>query len=98
MDVTASAPAPAPAREARPGGDSASVPASGRIRYVSASPGTPEAAPSAPPPPAARETASDWAICCSGGGIRSATYSLGGLQSLQEGGVLGRAKWIVGVS
>ena len=24
----------------------------------------------------------DWAICCSGGGIRSATYCLGGLQSL----------------
>jgi hypothetical protein len=98
MDATASAPAPAPAREARPGEDSTSVPASGRIRHVSAPPGTPEAAPSAPPPPAARETASDWAICCSGGGIRSATYSLGGLQSLQEGGVLGRAKWILGVS
>jgi hypothetical protein len=40
----------------------------------------------------------DWAICCSGGGIRSATYCLGGLQSLDEGGLLGRAKWIVGVS
>jgi hypothetical protein len=40
----------------------------------------------------------DWAICCSGGGIRSATYCLGGLQSLDEGGLLGKAKWIVGVS
>jgi hypothetical protein len=40
----------------------------------------------------------DWAICCSGGGIRSATYCLGGLQSLDAGGLLGKAKWIVGVS
>src|SRR6516162_1420974 len=40
----------------------------------------------------------DWAICCSGGGIRSATYCLGGLQSLDEGGLLSKAKWIVGVS
>ncbi len=49
----------------------------------------------APPTP---ETAENWAICCSGGGIRSATYCLGGLQSLDEGGLLGRAKWILGVS
>ena len=48
--------------------------------------------------PSSRDTAADWAICCSGGGIRSATYCLGGLQSLEEGGLLGRAKWIVGVS
>jgi hypothetical protein len=40
----------------------------------------------------------DWAVCCSGGGIRSATYSLGGLQTLEEGGLLRRAGWIVGVS
>ena len=40
----------------------------------------------------------DWAICCSGGGIRSAAYSLGGLQGLDSGGLLGIAKWIVGVS
>jgi hypothetical protein len=40
----------------------------------------------------------DWAICCSGGGIRSAAYSLGALQSLDLGGVLRAAKWIVGVS
>ena len=45
-----------------------------------------------------RKPTGDWAICCSGGGIRSATYCLGGLQSLHEGGLLGRAKWIVGVS
>src|SRR6516162_3910984 len=48
--------------------------------------------PEAPPP------GTDWAVCCSGGGIRSATYSLGGLQTLEEGTLLGRAKWIVGVS
>ena len=40
----------------------------------------------------------DWAVCCSGGGIRSATYCLGGLQALEEGALLRRAKWIVGVS
>src|SRR5581483_2170249 len=40
----------------------------------------------------------DWAVCCSGGGIRSATYSLGGLQTLAEGGLLSRVKYIVGVS
>ncbi len=28
----------------------------------------------------------EWAICCSGGGIRSATYCLGALQSLQQRG------------
>ena len=57
------------------------------------------------PGPASNESAGgpalrydDWAICCSGGGIRSATYCLGGLQSLDEGGLLSKAKWIVGVS
>ncbi len=40
----------------------------------------------------------DWAICCSGGGIRSAAYCLGGLQGLDSDGLLGTAKWIVGVS
>lgn len=42
--------------------------------------------------------ADDWAICCSGGGIRSAAYCLGALQSLDEGGVLSKSKWILGVS
>jgi hypothetical protein len=57
------------------------------------------------PEPASDESAGepakrydDWAICCSGGGIRSATYCLGGLQSLDDGGLLRKAKWIVGVS
>src|SRR5580693_6813931 len=40
----------------------------------------------------------DWAICCSGGGIRSAAYCLGALQSLQAGGLLAKAKWTLGVS
>jgi len=50
--------------------------------------------------PATRADAAsgDWAICCSGGGIRSAAYCLGALQSLDTGGLLGTAKWIVGVS
>jgi hypothetical protein len=39
----------------------------------------------------------EWAICCSGGGIRSATYCLGALQSLARG-LYPRTKWIVGVS
>jgi hypothetical protein len=43
-------------------------------------------------------TPRDWAICCSGGGIRSAAYCLGGLQSLERGGLLAKTGWIVGVS
>ena len=39
----------------------------------------------------------DWAICCSGGGIRSATYCLGALQSVARG-LFPKTKWIVGVS
>src|ERR1700722_2107481 len=42
--------------------------------------------------------AGDWAICCSGGGIRSAAYCLGALQSLDRGGLLSKVKWILGVS
>jgi hypothetical protein len=40
----------------------------------------------------------DWAICCSGGGIRSAAYCLGALQSLDAGGLMAKVKWILGVS
>ena len=43
-------------------------------------------------------TEEKWAICCSGGGIRSAAYCLGALQSLQAGGLLAKAKWTLGVS
>jgi hypothetical protein len=52
----------------------------------------------APPASGADAASGDWAICCSGGGIRSAAYCLGALQSLDGGGLLGIAKWIVGVS
>jgi hypothetical protein len=55
----------------------------------------------APPAAEAAKTAAtgdDWAICCSGGGIRSAAYCLGALQGLDRGALLGAAKWILGVS
>ncbi len=37
-------------------------------------------------------------ICCSGGGIRSAAFCLGGLQRLRELDILGRARALIGVS
>ncbi len=37
-------------------------------------------------------------ICCSGGGIRSAAYSLGALQRLQQDGVLQKADYLSAVS
>jgi hypothetical protein len=37
-------------------------------------------------------------ICCSGGGIRSAAYSLGALQRLQQEGVLQKATYLAAVS
>ena len=37
-------------------------------------------------------------ICCSGGGIRSAAFNLGALQSLDQAGVLGRARYLSAVS
>lgn len=43
-------------------------------------------------------TAGDWAVCCSGGGIRSAAYCLGALQGLDQVGLLSKVKWILGVS
>ena len=39
-----------------------------------------------------------WAICCSGGGIRSASYCLGALQGLEKAGFLDKARLILGVS
>src|SRR5690349_8358036 len=42
--------------------------------------------------------AGGWAICCSGGGIRSAAYCLGALQRLDRIGLLAKARWILGVS
>lgn len=37
-------------------------------------------------------------ICCSGGGIRSAGYTLGALRSLDDAGILRRARWLAAVS
>jgi hypothetical protein len=37
-------------------------------------------------------------ICCSGGGIRSASFNLGALQALRHDGELGKAKYLAAVS
>jgi hypothetical protein len=39
-----------------------------------------------------------WAICCSGGGIRSASYCLGALQRLERASLLDQAAVVIGVS
>lgn len=111
MDASTTAPERAPGRElpwgepAPPTGDRNGAPQGGAgpgPRDVAGKGGTqpsPGARPEAAAGPAAAPSgADDWAVCCSGGGIRSATYCLGGLQALEEGGLLRRAKWIVGVS
>jgi hypothetical protein len=72
------------------GGNGSGVPGTG-VR------GNPAPA-AAPARDAAAVTAGDWAVCCSGGGIRSATYCLGALQAMDAGGLVGKAKWILGVS
>jgi hypothetical protein len=46
----------------------------------------------------AQGPAEAWAICCSGGGIRSASYCLGALQRLEAGKFLDKTKLILGVS
>jgi hypothetical protein len=51
-----------------------------------------------PAPASADQVREDWAICCSGGGTYSATYCLGALQELDEGGLLARTRWILGAS
>jgi hypothetical protein len=43
-------------------------------------------------------TPSKTGICCSGGGIRSAAYNLGALQSMQDDGTLARSKYVSAVS
>ena len=52
----------------------------------------------APDAPDGATADGDWAICCSGGGIRSAAYCLGALQALDEHQLLAKVKWILGVS
>ena len=99
MNMPTSAQASAPVTERPPArvGESAQRGGNGHAvihRSLSALLGvTPSA-----PLPTTPQSADDWAICCSGGGVRSATYCLGGLQTLDEGDLLSKAKWIVGVS
>ena len=96
MAASATSPSLAPAGEQVTGGGPAARGVAGE------GPGASAAAQAAAAPQgaaqAAPETAGDWAICCSGGGIRSATYCLGALQTMDEGGLVGRVKWILGVS
>jgi hypothetical protein len=49
-------------------------------------------------PPSAHDGSQVWAVCCSGGGIRSASYCLGALQALEGAGFLGKARLILSVS
>ena len=49
-------------------------------------------------PPAEPEPPQGTIICCSGGGIRSAAFCLGGLQRLQKAGRYATARAVVGVS
>src|ERR1700724_2773128 len=82
--------------------------ASRRSTRGATSSGRPEPERRAPPAPpgegpeqaaAGEARAADaWAVCCSGGGIRSAAYCLGALQSLDGRGLLAKVKWILGVS
>ncbi len=56
--------------------------------------------PREPPPcrPLVTPTAGVTGICCSGGGIRSASFNLGALQVLQEEGELEKARYVSAVS
>ena len=57
--------------------------------------------PSAPgpaPPPAAPPPPRGTVVTCSGGGIKSAAFCLGSLQRLDQGDLLRKADWVVGVS
>ena len=97
MQTSAQASAPATGRQTVLVGEPAGPNGDGGALTESSAAVPRETTPSVSPE-SQQETAGDWAICCSGGGIRSATYCLGGLQSLGERGLLGKAKWIVGVS
>jgi hypothetical protein len=94
MDGSTAAPERTPGTDLRSGGIAPGGAAGNGDAQPS--PGAQPTAAQEPTPPPRGED--DWAVCCSGGGIRSATYCLGGLQTLEEGELLGRAKWIVGVS
>jgi hypothetical protein len=94
MDTSAAVPVRAPEHVKNGGpatrGEAGEGPGAPAVAQVTAAPqGAAQAAP---------ETTGDWAICCSGGGIRSATYCLGALQTMDEGGLVGKVRWILGVS
>jgi hypothetical protein len=77
---------------------SAGAIASGTISSTSTEP-DPQLAPSLPELDGTELDGTEvWAICCSGGGIRSASYCLGAFQELEKGGFLDRARLILGVS
>jgi hypothetical protein len=52
----------------------------------------------APEPPAEDQPVEGTVICCSGGGVRSASFCLGGLQALTRSGRYASARAVVGVS
>jgi predicted acylesterase/phospholipase RssA len=67
---------------------------------ISAQPSAGPLLQAARPVPATPPPDDIWAICCSGTGMRAAAYCLGGLQSLDERGLLDtdKANCIVGAS
>src|ERR1700746_2150049 len=95
MQTSAQASAPATERPTAPVRGPEGRNGDGQPVAQQAGPVPQQASPSAPPE-SEPEPTREWAICCSGGGIRSATYCLGGLQSLDERGPLGKAEWIGG--
>src|SRR5258707_12158756 len=97
MQTSAQASAPATERPTAPVREPEGRNGDGQAVAQQAEPVLQQASSSAPPE-SEPEPTGEWAICCSGGGIRAATYWLGGLQSLDELGPLGRAKRIVGCS
>ncbi len=54
--------------------------------------------PSSPGLPQPNSDDGGMGVCCSGGGIRSAAYSLGALRTFEEAGVMDRARWLTAVS
>lgn len=50
------------------------------------------------PDVAALRSSDELGICCSGGGIRAAAFSLGAIQRLERAGVMDRARWLTAVS
>ncbi len=65
------------------------------VAWLLGLPRTPAVGPPAPPP---APTGERTGICCSGGGIRSAAYNLGALQTLQQRHVLEDADHLAAVS